>query len=101
MPSIAYPNARPDHPPIRALRYRRRSHGESADAMRLSTATLDQLGGDVERPAYDRAEVSVGIVHLGVGGFHRAHQAMYLDRLMNAGQALDFGICGVGILAGD
>jgi mannitol 2-dehydrogenase len=69
--------------------------------MRLSAATLDRLGGDVERPAYDRAAVTVGIVHLGVGGFHRAHQAMYLDRLMNAGQALDFGICGVGILAGD
>ncbi len=69
--------------------------------MRLSAANLDRLGGNVERPAYDRAAVRVGIVHLGVGGFHRAHQAMYLDRLMNAGEALDFGICGVGILPGD
>jgi mannitol 2-dehydrogenase len=69
--------------------------------MRLSTANLDRLGGHVDRPAYDRAAVQVGIVHLGVGGFHRAHQAMYLDRLMNAGEALDFGICGVGILPGD
>ena len=42
-----------------------------------------------------------GIVHLGVGGFHRAHQAMYLDRLMAEGKALDWGICGVGVLPAD
>ena len=40
--------------------------------------------------------VTTGIVHFGVGGFHRAHQAMYLDRLMDTGEALDWGICGVG-----
>ncbi|MCW2633750.1 MAG: Mannitol dehydrogenase domain protein [Blastococcus sp.] len=40
-------------------------------------------------------------MHLGVGGFHRSHQAMYLDRLMEAGQALDWGICGVGVLPAD
>jgi mannitol 2-dehydrogenase len=45
--------------------------------------------------------VRAGIVHFGVGGFHRAHQAMYLDRLMNDGQALDWGICGVGVLPQD
>ena len=50
------------------------------------------------RPAYDRSQVTAGIVHFGVGGFHRAHQAMYLDRLMNDGKALDWGICGVGAL---
>jgi mannitol 2-dehydrogenase len=43
----------------------------------------------------------VGIVHIGVGGFHRAHEAMYLDRLMNEGRALDWGICGLGLLPGD
>src|SRR4051794_21408850 len=69
--------------------------------MRLDPTTLGVLDADVQRPAYDRAAVRVGIVHLGVGGFHRAHQAMYLDRLMNAGAALDYGICGVGILPGD
>nr|WP_246405736.1 mannitol dehydrogenase family protein [Modestobacter versicolor] len=52
-------------------------------------------------PSYDRSAVSTGIVHLGVGGFHRSHQAMYLDRLMSRGQALDWGICGVGVLPGD
>ena len=46
------------------------------------------------RSSYDRAHVSVGIVHFGVGGFHRAHQAMYVDSLMDQGKALDWGICG-------
>ncbi len=47
------------------------------------------------------AEVTTGIVHFGVGGFHRAHQAMYLDTLMREGKALDWGITGVGVLPGD
>ncbi|GAA4215540.1 mannitol dehydrogenase family protein [Actinocatenispora rupis] len=66
----------------------------------LNAKTLDSLG-EVPVPAYDRSRVRVGIVHLGVGGFHRAHQAMYLDRLMNEGLALDWGICGVGVLPAD
>jgi mannitol 2-dehydrogenase len=69
--------------------------------MRLNARTLDRLPAAVARPGYDREQVRVGIVHLGVGGFHRAHQAMYLDRLMNDGQAMDWGICGVGLLPGD
>jgi mannitol 2-dehydrogenase len=45
--------------------------------------------------------VRVGIVHFGVGNFHRAHQAMYLDRLMRAGLARDWAICGIGLLERD
>jgi mannitol 2-dehydrogenase len=56
---------------------------------------------DVPKPGYDRARVSTGVVHFGVGGFHRAHQAMYHDRLMNRGEALDWGICGVGVMPAD
>ena len=67
----------------------------------LSQATLDQLDPQVARPTYDRATVIPGIVHLGVGGFHRAHQAMYTDALMNDGAAMDFGIVGVGVLPQD
>jgi len=67
----------------------------------LSTATLSSLDPSVAVPAYDRAAVRAGIVHIGVGGFHRAHQALYLDKLMNAGQGMDWGICGVGVLPGD
>ncbi len=67
----------------------------------LSNATLASLPPGVAGPTYDRDRVSVGIVHFGVGGFHRAHQAMYLDRLMSQGQALGWGICGVGIMPAD
>lgn len=45
----------------------------------------------VSRPSYDRDEINVGIVHFGVGGFHRAHQAMYIDRLLEMGLAKDWG----------
>jgi mannitol 2-dehydrogenase len=55
----------------------------------------------VATPAYDRSRVATGVVHFGVGGFHRAHQAMYHDRLMNEGEALEWGICGVGVMPGD
>jgi mannitol 2-dehydrogenase len=65
----------------------------------LASATLDALAVPV--PSYDRSAVSAGIVHFGVGGFHRAHQAMYLDRLMEQGAALEWGICGVGVMASD
>ncbi len=52
-------------------------------------------------PSYDRSLVTPGVVHFGVGGFHRAHQAMYHDRVMNEGTALDWGICGVGVMPDD
>jgi mannitol 2-dehydrogenase len=55
----------------------------------------------VARPSYDRSALSVGIVHFGVGGFHRAHQAMALDTLMNRGLAHDWAICGIGVLPAD
>jgi mannitol 2-dehydrogenase len=67
----------------------------------LDTAHLGDLGPEVGVPRYDRSTVTPGIVHFGVGGFHRAHQAMYLDTLMNDGKALDWGITGVGLLPGD
>jgi mannitol 2-dehydrogenase len=67
----------------------------------LSPQALASLPPDVARPVYDRERLGIGIVHVGVGGFHRAHQAMYLDRLMNAGKALDWAICGVGVLEAD
>lgn len=69
--------------------------------MTLSQDRLDSLPADVGRPGYPRSEVTPGIVHFGVGGFHRAHQAMYLDELMNQGVAMDWGIVGVGTMPGD
>jgi len=71
---------------------------------RLSIAALEELPADVHVPDYLRAgseQPRVGIVHFGVGNFHRAHQAMYLDSLMRAGLAHDWAICGVGLLERD
>src|SRR6478735_3902183 len=65
----------------------------------LAQPALEQVA--VARPGYDRAALKVGIVHFGVGGFHRAHQAMYLDALMNRGLAHEWAICGMGVLPGD
>ncbi len=67
----------------------------------LNQETVDRLDSRVPVPGYDRSALRVGIVHLGVGGFHRAHQAMYLDALMNRGRALDWALCGVGVLPHD
>lgn len=67
----------------------------------LTAQTLPHWRGRLRVPTYDRDLVTAGVVHIGVGGFHRAHQAMYHDHLMNAGTALDWGICGVGVMPGD
>lgn len=67
----------------------------------LSNATLTSLPPAVDAPRYDRGGLTSGIVHIGLGHFHRAHQAMYLDDLMRRGQALDWAICGVGVRPGD
>jgi mannitol 2-dehydrogenase len=67
----------------------------------LTAKNLAELGPEVVTPTYDRSQVRTGVVHFGVGAFHRAHQAMYLDRLMAEGKALDWGICGVGVLPSD
>ncbi|NNC23374.1 mannitol dehydrogenase family protein [Salinisphaera sp. USBA-960] len=67
----------------------------------LNTANLHAIGERVAVPTYDRSALTPGIIHFGVGGFHRAHQAMLLDRLMNDGEAHDWAIRGVGVLPGD
>ena len=71
----------------------------SQNPIRLSASTMDGLS--VPRPTYDRAEVTSGIVHVGVGGFHRAHQAMYLDALLEDGGDRAWGLTGIGLLPGD
>ncbi len=53
---------------------------------RLSAAALPRLPQSVARPAYDRRTVTPGIVHLGVGAFHRAHQAVFIDDCLNRGE---------------
>ncbi len=67
----------------------------------LDSSALAALDGRVVVPTYDRTSLRSGIVHFGVGGFHRAHQALYLDELMRQGQATDWAITGVGVLPHD
>src|SRR5437879_5006106 len=52
---------------------------------RLSNASLHRLPSQIRRPAYDRSGVTPGIVHLGIGAFHRAHQAVVIDDLLADG----------------
>jgi len=64
---------------------------------RLCKDALKKIdASNVLKPAYDRSAVSVGILHYGVGNFHRSHQAMYVDKIL--GTNPDWGICGVNIL---
>ncbi|TCO70348.1 mannitol dehydrogenase family protein [Rhodovulum euryhalinum] len=65
--------------------------------MRLSNATLGDLPEGITRPTYDRSALTPGIVHIGLGNFHRAHQSWYLHRLMQQGLAQDWAILGAGV----
>ncbi|EME00439.1 MULTISPECIES: mannitol dehydrogenase family protein [Stutzerimonas stutzeri subgroup] len=67
--------------------------------MKLNEANLPRLPVPIARPDYRLAEATSGIAHIGVGGFHRAHQAAYTDALMNTGEGLEWGICGIGTRA--
>lgn len=67
----------------------------------LSLATLSELPETVRVPRYDRSALSPGIVHIGLGNFHRAHQAWYLHRLFDEGLCLDWAIIGAGVRPND
>ncbi len=68
---------------------------------KLSNANLKELTANVTVPTYDRTALTPGIVHIGLGNFHRAHQAWYLHRLMQQGEAHDWAIIGAGVRAND
>ncbi len=63
---------------------------------RLSQATFGSLPPSVHRPAYDRAAIRTGIVHLGIGAFHRAHAAVYTDDVLGSGDGR-WGIIGASL----
>lgn len=67
----------------------------------LSHTTLNALRSEISIPRYDRSSLTGGILHIGVGNFHRAHQATYLDRLFQTGDNLDWGIIGASVQAED
>ncbi|MDI6027351.1 mannitol dehydrogenase family protein [Corticibacterium sp. UT-5YL-CI-8] len=68
---------------------------------KLSLASLASLPKSVGTPSYKRQDLTAGIVHFGVGNFHRAHQAVYLDDLFNAGVGFDWALVGAGVLPSD
>ena len=69
--------------------------------IRLSDATLNDLPETIARPTYERASLTPGIVHIGLGNFHRAHQAWYLHRLLQLGLDHDWAIIGAGVRPND
>ncbi len=70
-------------------------------ALELRQSNLEQLADEVGRPRYQRGNITAGIVHIGVGNFHRAHLGVYLNRLFQRNADHDWGIVGAGIREGD
>jgi mannitol 2-dehydrogenase len=69
--------------------------------VRLSRRNLPALAAHVRVPSYDPADLTAGILHIGVGNFHRAHQAVYLDELFERGHDRDWALVGAGVRADD
>lgn len=63
----------------------------------LSRASLASLKPGIAVPRYQASDLEAGVLHFGLGNFHRAHQAVYLDRLFNAGKSRDLAIIGTGV----
>lgn len=78
------------------------AEGHSASgAHKLTESNLKTFASGIDVPTYQREQLTQAIVHLGVGGFHRAHQAVYLDDLAERRITTEWGECGVGLLAQD
>ena len=80
--------------------------GYNGSMTRLSELALPSLQGlpsevELVLPHFDRSLIQVGIVHIGVGGFHRSHEAVFLDDLMAQALGREWGICGVGLRPAD
>lgn len=69
--------------------------------VKLSEANLFRLKEHLVVPTYNRKEISTGIVHVGVGGFHRAHQAVVIQQLIEMGGHNEWGVCGIGLREAD
>ncbi|MFN3826734.1 MAG: mannitol dehydrogenase family protein [Micavibrio sp.] len=72
----------------------------SSAALKVNTSSLDALSQRVATPAYDRQSLASGFVHMSVGGFHRSHQAVYMNDFLNLNPS-DWMISGVGLLDND
>jgi mannitol 2-dehydrogenase len=67
----------------------------------LGLGTLPVVAKTAAIPRYHRSDLKAGIVHIGLGNFHRAHQAVYLDDLFNRGEGRDFALIGAGVRPAD
>lgn len=74
---------------------------DAGDIVALSEKTLSAISDEILRPVYDRSSLTPGIVHIGLGNFHRAHQAWYLHRLMQLDDSKDWAIIGAGVRPND
>ena len=70
------------------------------NSISLSNKNLSQLPSDIRAPSYDRETLSAGILHMSVGGFHRSHQAVYVDQFLNQSPS-NWMIAGVGLMPQD
>jgi mannitol 2-dehydrogenase len=68
---------------------------------KLNSKNLPLIPREATLPEYDRSVLKTGIVHIGVGAFHRAHQAFYTDMLLQNPENKGWGICGIGLLESD
>ena len=64
----------------------------------LNAENLDFLPAKVVVPSYDRDVIKTSVLHIGVGNFHRSHQAYYVNELIDKHKELNYGICGVDLL---
>jgi mannitol 2-dehydrogenase len=71
------------------------------DELKLSLANLPAIGKKIPVPTYARSSLKQGIMHFGVGNFHRAHLAVYLDDLFNKGLDHDWALVGAGVMPSD
>lgn len=69
--------------------------------IQLNKQNLSAIAEKINCPTYDRDKVNTGIVHIGVGGFHRSHQAYYIHQLLEKYNATSWGICGIGLREAD
>lgn len=67
----------------------------------LNQENLSKLPESFVVPKYDRSQLKASIVHIGVGGFHRSHEAFYTDEFLSLSQSQEWGICGMGLREAD
>lgn len=71
------------------------------NSIKLNQKNLLAIANQISTPCYNRSELKTGIVHVGIGGFHRSHQALYTDQLLHDESITNWGICGVALLEFD